>query len=319
MGTTQTSTRLQRDQFWRLQYMQRRYLEHITDDDLAQRTRDVICNLTVLTDEGKVGLLVPDHVGAYWMEIFTHILEEYSLRGNGLPHGLMKGASLPKPTWPHRPRAEALLKNAQFDPALHMVKFGKAEYLRHASGGRWRITPASFYKDPSLGTARQDHELKRTVFGLQNEVEITILNQQTGEPIAKTHPIGDLAVTQESRTDYYVICLSRSLSLRLFDDFTQSDSCIIIRNIPEFVRRIFAAFRRLLSGWHGKMRDVMYYDPFNPPRERDLFFSKHFGYAYQREIRFVWLPPEAKLDLKVHDLEAGSMSDICDFLVLPER
>jgi FAD/FMN-containing dehydrogenase len=199
-----------------------------------------------------------------------------------------------------------------------MVKFGKAKHLKDAPAGRWRIAPASSYSDPSLDPARHDHELRRTVYGLPNEVEITIPNEQTGEPIAKTHPIGNVTVTQESLTDYYVMCLSRSLSLRLFDDFNQSDACVIIRDIGEFARRIFAAFRKLLPDWDGTLRDVVYYDPFNAPRNRDLFYSKHFRYAYQTEVRFVWTPHEPRFDLKFHDLEAGPMTDICDFLALPE-
>jgi hypothetical protein len=316
MGSPQTPVQLKRHEFWRLEYRRRRYLEHTTEDDLRERMRDIICNITVLTNDGKIGFLALDDGGAYWIKTFTYVLEEYSLRGRGLPPRFMKGASLPKPTWPQTPRAETLLKDAQFDPARNMVKFGKAKYLKDSIAGRWRITPASSYDDPSLGAARQDYELKRTIFGLQNEVEITILNQQTGHPIGKTHPIGNVTVTQQSLTDYYVICLSRVLSLRLFDDFNQSDSCIIIRDIREFARRIFIAAQRLLPGWSGKLHDVMYYDPFNASRDRDIFFMKHFRYAYQREIRFVWVPPEPGSDLKIQSHDAGSMTDICDFLLL---
>lgn len=300
-----------------MQYRKRRYLEHVSEGDLSERTRDTVCNLTLLTNDGRIGLLNPDDHGAYWMEVFTHVLEEYSLRGKGLPAGLLNGATLPKPTWPEPPRAAALLKSANFDPARHMAKFGNSKYLRRAIEGLWRITPASRYDDPSLGAARQDRELRREVYGLQNEVEITILDQRTGKPIGKTHPIGNMVVTEQSTTDYYVMCLSRSLSLRLFDDFNHADSCVIIRDIREFARRIFSAVRKLLPGWSGRLRDVTYFDPFNAPRDRDLFFSKHFRYAYQREIRFVWMPPEARSDLEILDFDAGSMSHICDLLVLP--
>jgi hypothetical protein len=277
-------------------------------------------NLTDLTEDGKIGLAVPQGRGSYWMEIFTHLLEEHSLRGNAFPPGVMKGAPLPKTTWPQAPRALALLREAKFDAAHHIVKFGKSEYLRRCPQGRWRITAASWYKDPSLGPARQDSELERTVYGLQNEVEVTILDQQNGRPVGKTRPIGNLTVTQRSMTDYFVMCLAKSLALRLFDDFDRSDSCVIIRNVREFARRIFLATRKMLPGWSGKLRDVTYYDPFNPPRDRDVFFSKHFRYAYQQEVRFVWLPPQPELDLKNDfiDISAGSMADICDFFILPK-
>jgi hypothetical protein len=160
-------------------------------------------------------------------------------------------------------------------------------------------------------------ELTRTVFGLQDEVEIGILDQGTLQLIKNIQPVGNVAHRQESATDYYVICLSRWLNLRLFDDFVGSDSCVIVRDIRGFARRLFQAVRKMLPGWSGKLHDVMYYDPFNPPQERDLYFSKHFGYAYQREIRFVWTPPRALHDLTVQAVKTGPLRDICDFLTLP--
>jgi hypothetical protein len=306
---------VQRHEVWQLGYRQRRYLEHVTDDDLSERMRDIVCNLTVLTGNGKVGLLAPEDAGAYWMELFSHVLEEYKLRGKNIPAGAMRGASLPRPTWPQIPWAATLLRDAHFDPKHHMVKYGEAKYLRFGTAGRWRIRSASEFDRAQLAPARRDCELRRTVYGLQNEVEITILDRQTGQPIEKTRPIGNMAATQESATDYYVMCLSRSLSLRLFDDFG-ADSCVIIRDIHEFARRIFLSVGNLVPRWLGSLQDVTYYDPLNPPRDRDLFFSKHFRYAYQREIRFAWTPPSPEPDLKTQDFDAGPMADICDFLAL---
>lgn len=309
---------LRRHQLWRLQYRRRRYLEHVTDEDLAQRMRDITCNLTELTIEGKIGLRPLEDTGAKWIEAFTHVLEEYSLRNAGIPSGLMKGAVLPRPTWPRVPKAAALLNEARFDPARHLVKFGKSEHMKLAVEGRWRIAPASSYGDPSLGPARYDSELKRTKVGLQGEVGITILDRYSGLPKQRTHPLGNLTVTEESTTDYYVICLSKALSPRLFDDFGY-DSCVIIRNVRAFAERIFKVVRKLLPDWHGRLREVTYFDPINPPLRVDFYFSKHFRYAYQQEVRFAWLPSTARSHLVVHEFNLGSVTDICDFLTLAQH
>lgn len=279
---------VKRHQVWRLKYRKRRYLEHVTRDDLSSLARDIVCNLTTLERNGKIGLLNPE-AGDGWMELFTHVLEEYSLRRQYFPPGFMTAAPIAKPTWPESPAACAVLERAGFDPARHIVKYG-GPYLKNAPDGHWLLTAASRYDDESLGPARQDSELRRTVYGQQDEVKITILNQETREPTETTHPIGNISVTQESMTDYYVMCFSAELNLRLFSDFDKAyDSCVIVRDVREFARRIFAARRRTLRGWSGWMRAVKYYDPLNAPRDRNLFFSKHFRYLSGSLLHQIWI------------------------------
>src|SRR5436190_571754 len=87
---------MQRHQFWRLTYRRNRYLEHAPHIDLANRARDVIGNVTALEYNGKIGL-VQINDGVYWMELFTHVLEELVLRKVGFPSGFMKDSAVPKP------------------------------------------------------------------------------------------------------------------------------------------------------------------------------------------------------------------------------
>jgi len=46
-----------RQEYWRRCYHARRYLECCSEDEIAQRMRDVLTNLTWLTGEGKIGLI----------------------------------------------------------------------------------------------------------------------------------------------------------------------------------------------------------------------------------------------------------------------
>src|ERR1700680_1275335 len=159
---------MQRHQFWRLMYRQTRYLEHAPHIDLANRARDIIGNLTTLEYNGKIGLVqIKD--GVYWMELFTHVLEELVLRKAGFPSGFMKGAAVPKPTFPSDPRGQKLLE--QLGPSLsdhrYVAKVGKSKYLElDFKLGRWRLSPASSYaaSDPSLSLAQRDAELELSVY-----------------------------------------------------------------------------------------------------------------------------------------------------------
>ncbi len=69
-----------RHEFWRLRYRSRRYLEHLSNKDLIQRHNDILTNLTLLTDELKIGFQSMNEEGKRWAELYTHLLEECSLR-----------------------------------------------------------------------------------------------------------------------------------------------------------------------------------------------------------------------------------------------
>jgi hypothetical protein len=134
---------MRRHEYWRLMYRRNRYLEHAPEAELISRARDIISNATDLTGEGKIGLLLPEVGGAYWLETFSHLQEEMSLRGISFPAGFMKDASVPKPSFPVEPRAQRLVR--ELGPRLadhpYVVKLGKSKYLTPAFkevGGAFR-------------------------------------------------------------------------------------------------------------------------------------------------------------------------------------
>ena len=65
-----------RHEFWRLSYRRNCYLEHSTEEELMSRARDIISNITELTYDGKIGMILASEGGAFWIELFTHVLEE---------------------------------------------------------------------------------------------------------------------------------------------------------------------------------------------------------------------------------------------------
>lgn len=75
---------LPRSDWWRHEYVANPYLLGCPDDRLAIRFHDVFTNQTELSHEALIGLLPVDD-GNQFMRKFTHLLEEYALRG-GLPN-----------------------------------------------------------------------------------------------------------------------------------------------------------------------------------------------------------------------------------------
>ena len=207
---------VRRHECWRLIYRRNRYLENAPEVDLINRARDIISNITGLTYDGKIDFLPLDAGGAYWMEVFTHVLEEQKLRGTCLPPGFMKDASVPKPTFPMEPRAKKLLRQLGSRLADHeyVAKLGKLKYLeKEFNLGHWRISPASSYaaSDPSLSLAQRDTELQRRVYWPKSKMRAW--DGKTGKFKGEIESLGNITVTS-TLNDYYVSCLTKRLDLR---------------------------------------------------------------------------------------------------------
>lgn len=130
---------------------------------------------------------------------------------------------------------------------------------------------------------------------------------------------GNHQYTIKSKTDYYVYCLSSSWSPRLFGDF-EKDSCLIIKNPSIFEERMVRALSRELPDWQGLGTKVTYIDPLNCSKDGiEIFYSKHFKFAYQKEYRIAWYPSEPIEKLKPFFIYLGNMEDICELIKLNDR
>lgn len=309
---------MKRHELWRLQYRQKRYMEHISQDDLDKRIEDVFRNSLTLTEEGKIGLRQISSDGEYWMIMWTHLLEEMSLRGSGIPHANMfPPETFPKTTWPHAPSAAKALKGREFEDGRYLFKYGKNEHLNQmVKNGVIKISPATFYNDASLNSAIKDDELILSVITHPDFINMVHIDQVTKEETI-IKPTGNVTTTFELSTNYYVFCMSHICDFRLYDDF-EADTCLIIKDVKGFLYRLNAAFMEQKGLW-GYMADhVRYIDPLNPPKEKeiDLFFCKHFRYSYQKEIRAVWIPEKPLKQLEPIYLEIGSMDSYAELVEL---
>jgi hypothetical protein len=99
-----------------------------------------------------------------------------------------------------------------------------------------------------------------------------------------------------------------------------ADSCLVIKNIPEFQNR----FNEALKKHNKKTKEIkipkiitcpiIYYDPFNispPSVAEEIILTKPFRFAYQHEYRLVALPTRPQ-PLEAFFLNLGSLKDIAE-------
>lgn len=269
-------------------------MEHLKEDELQQRAKDVFNNMLLLNEESKISLPKISRETEKWMILWTHVLEEFVIRFGpypaGFKNGFMKNVRIPDPRSVLAPKAANAVKTTSLPSGEYLFKYSKSIYLKQAiNEKKIRISPASSYDDPSLNLAIRDKELELSINPSPSELKMKAYDGKTGEYKGDISP-SNFVHTTRSKTNYYVYCLSLSFSPRLFLDF-DADACLIIRKPSEFQEKILSAFEAKVQNWSGVGQKVCYIDPLNCPiGDIDVFSSKDFRYAYQREYRFIWLP-----------------------------
>jgi hypothetical protein len=240
--------------------------------------------------------------------VWTHILEEFVLRFGpypaGFTNGFIKQAEVVTPSYPEKPKAVTAIDTIGGAKNSSLYKFGKYKYLKSMyEKGDIRITPASYYNDPSLNNAIRDDEL---TFELLMRADDMIIKNIEGSDI----PVfGNVKFKLESNTNYYVHCFASKYTYREFDDF-DADCCIVIDKPRILFQRMMKAMKSKVPEFNGFATPVRYLDPLNAkPYEVDIFFAKHFKYTYQNEVRAIWIPNEAKEKLEEIFINIGPMTD----------
>lgn len=297
---------MRRHELWRYEYRKHRYMEYLSKKELIDRTQTIISNMTVLAADGKISLHGVNETGIYWMQVWTHALEEFALRygsyPNGFDDGAMSNAEIVKPSFPEEPKAVTAIKNVGGFKEGALCKFGKYEHLNAMfNKGAIRIAPASYYDDPSLNTAIRDDELS---FEVQVRVDGLLLENIQG---SKVPAFGQVKFKLESNTNYYVHCFASKYTYREFDDF-DADCCIIIDKPRILFKKMMKSVKAMKPDFRGFATPVKYLDPLNvSPQDVDVFVAKHFKYSYQNEVRTIWLPNEPKEQLDPFFIKIGSM------------
>lgn len=299
---------------WKFQYMEKRYLEHVSQEELIVRENDIVANVTFLKDDLSRG------VYPAWVELWAHVQVEWALRENRQPKPLVdriKDEKLPSSDRPGLLEAVKTFKSMSIKEGTYWVKYGKYEHLKDTlSEGKLRISPASFYDDPSLNSAQRDSELELSYFSLGSEVTIQTINSNIGQSDGSFKPLRNVQYTISSQTDYYVCCLCMTFDQRIFSDFLY-DCALIIKDPQKFLEKIIRAFKDRLPTYRRAAQPVRYFDPFNSnPRSFPVHFAKHFRFSYQKEYRIIWVPPSHDEAFDYVNVEMGNLEDICEVICL---
>lgn len=279
-------------------------------------------NQLLLNEQLKISFHPINEEGEYWMIIFTHILEEFVLRGYKPPEPIgerFQEIQIPKYDWEGLPKAVESFKKMNLVQEKFLLKYGKYNYLQSClEEGKLRIMPASSYDDSSLNPAIRDAELEIKFSSIPSEVKMEVFDGKTGQPKGFITPTGNVNYTLKSRTNYYVYCLADRYSLRMYGDF-EADCRLVIKDPDKFLQKLIEGFSNQLPDYKVFFNSVNYFDPLNAKaNDLDVYFSKHFRYSYQKEFRVIWLPPEQTTKLEPIFLELGNLAEFCEIIRLTE-
>lgn len=303
---------------WRSAYRKNRYCQHLSQEELNRRVRDVFLRMLTLTPEAKVGVVAVDPEGVRWMELWTHVLEEMVLRFGPFPSGFTREIlhTEPFPDFVGELAAKAASRLEHLRGTEVAIKFGKPEHMQALfERGALRVQPASFYVRPDHNGAVRDDELALDIaLHLDREAILRVVSNPQDVPMNCAAQRMD--VSFESRTDYWLYCVTTALAPRLFVDF-EAQACVVIKDIDKFTNSIQSWVIAKIGQCQIKSGPVNYIDPVRPSAGLiDVPMSKHFRYSYQKEHRFVWLPMEPTQSLPHLDVEIGSLEEYAELIAL---
>lgn len=298
-------------------YQRNRYLAHLTDEQLGERTEHIVANAHVVDAAGLISLDSGRPETFYWLGRLQEVMTEMALRHGPYPAGWRRGL-IEFTRMPGSLDSQQLNRNVRLPPRTFssvLVKYTQLQFAHQLlDHGLLRLAPAASYNDPSLNTAIRDQELLVDIdfnpftLGIGHDPELDRI----------IFPSQRRLVRIEASSNYYVYCMSESYCTRLLFDFA-ADAAVVIHDREAFIERTEAALRSALPGSRSVSGAVEYYDPTQiSPHEIALSFSKHFKYAYQEEFRLTAVPPvPGNKTLQPIFLRVGSLRDIAE-IVAPE-
>ena len=252
------------------------------------------------------------------MQVFTHMLEEYGVRvGRDLPTDLI--ASARKPIFKYfehgGPIGITMFEGYKAPTTPIIVKYGERKYLEPMlHTGKIRLANARLYNNANFLDSIRDDETSRTFFiptykeRLEGKSSITFQGHEIefGD---------DDIVLPLVFDDYYLFSTCEHIHYRMPTDFG-SDAAIVIRNPHLFKQRLIAAFLARFPNWIPMEGKVIYYDPYRDYKKFKVpEMAKHFGYAYQKEVRVAFRPQhKVSTSLEPLFLSIGPMTDYADLV-----
>lgn len=308
--------RLSRHETWRHAYLAHPYLLGASEERIAERFRNIFMNVMELSPQGQL-TPVPFSETDEYIQVFTHMLEEYGARGGQPPNDVIEAARIPLLKYFERgtPVGVRLFEGYTAPTTPVIVKYGKRQFLEPMfKSGELRLANARLYNDSQFLNAVRDDETSRTFFIPTYKERIAGETHCMLEGHRVEYRDDDLMIPLVFE-DYYLFSLCEKIHCRMPTDF-EADAAIVIRDPIRFKQRLISTFLAQFPNWEPLEGRVTYYDPY---RDYSKFkipeMAKHFGYAYQKEVRVVFRPrQQPKVPLEPLYLTIGSMADYADFL-----
>lgn len=174
--------------------------------------------------------------------------------------------------------------------------------------GEFRLVPATNYKELDGDLARQDDELITKTTIPANLIKATHI--PTGQPLKV---VRDMLIEDEFRTNYYLLSFSTKFKEHFFDDFSGSDSCLVVHAVEEVSERILYAASKVLHGWVG-IDDAISY---GGEHGLGAMFMKNVKYFFQYEWRFAWVPPQTVQELVPFNIQIGNIEQFAEVVAKP--
>lgn len=241
----------------------------------------------------------------YWLRKEHQTRLEFQIRGLTPPVAppTLQPQAFEAPARPRSPNyADVLFRFSETRWLIPMLRQGK-----------FRLSPARIYDDSTLGAARADDELRKSRFASGRHVKITT---QHGHEIPV---IGNLREDVIS-PNYYVLCGSCDYRPSFFEEFSDSDACLVIHDPDTFAARLESALASVLPGWYFHHNPVEYYDPYERSSPNSVFdtnICKDFRFAYQMEYRWLCLSFEGLEATDPVDVELGPLNDVASLFPRP--
>ncbi|MDA9484028.1 hypothetical protein XI07_18815 [Bradyrhizobium sp. CCBAU 11445] len=290
---------------WEFEYRVHRYLGRMPEAELRARYDGIARNLqTIVSDDRNVIPINSFLSSWYWYRKEHQTRFEFFLRNlqfhRPLPVIVRRDLSA-APARPRSPNAGDVL-----------FRYGERKWLQGLVDlGRLRMKSAKEYALMEKDPARQDDEQIKHSYSPGQYVTITMTDGR------EAHPTSDLKYST-SGTDYFLYCVSMDWDPHLFDDFSGTDCCVVIKHPDEFARRLERAAANLLPGWYFHYCPVEYFDTHERRRNErvDNAMSKDFRFAHQREYRFIFAG-FGKAATGFIELELGPLHDIAELHMRP--
>lgn len=317
-----------RSDFWRRSYDERRYMRTLTQDELNHRFRDLFLNFLRLKEgDATIGLVPVNEDGSVWIEKITHFFEEMYLRHGPPPAGFTREMVSPgNETFPDfasdlARKAATRIAQLNLKRGDVFMKFGRRRHMEDLyKAGVLRVQAASYFSANDHNLAIKDDELNIVLSGALSRADVLRLVQNPRD-VPPNLRDQHVKMTITCPTDYWLYCLTNSVQPRLFVDF-KADTCVIVRDRDAFRQKLAACAKVNDKLSQSKMREgnANYIDPLLPPKDISpnicIPLTKYFGYTYQDEYRFCWIPKTAQEKVPYIDLELGSLTGIAELINL---